>query len=415
MRDVLIVLLAVPAGVLCVAVGFVVGFWSLGFFLPGDYMRALTAFWIGDVSGILAVLPFLLVALDEERRWRRRLAGATVDIAIFVLMLATSLWLVFGAGFANELRFFYLLFIPVIWIAIRRGITGAALGVLAVQACVAAAVLVREYPAETFQAFQTFFIMIDATGLLLGATVTARYQAELQLQRHQAQADHVARITTVGIMGSALAHQISQPLASIATNAHTATLLLEANAAVPRQVRTALAQIASETERAGQVLRQLRDFIAEGRIDLRRIDIAEVVHRVAALVRRQNALVPVSLAVQAPRGLPVYADAMQLEQVLLNVVNNAVEATLASGPLRTVGVAARSTEESIEITVDDEGGGIEPELASRLFEPFVTTKSHGMGLGLAICRTIVEAHGGTIGFEARPHGGTRFAIRIPRA
>jgi signal transduction histidine kinase len=414
MREAVLILLLIPAGVLVVAMAFVATFAAFGFFLPADYFHAVRAFWVGDVSGILAVLPALLIVLDPDRRWVRRMQGSAIDLAVFALLLLVSIWLVFVAGFVNELRFFYLLFVPIIWIAIRRGITGAAIGVLAVQSSVAAAVLLRGYTSDTFLAFQAFFVILDGTGLLLGAVVTARYQAELRLRKQQAEIDRVARMTTVGVMGSALAHQISQPLASIATHAHTAQLLLmRADAASTERVRKTLDEISHETERAGQALRQLRDFVADGRIEKSEVDVLELLEKVATLLRRQHASSSIALNI-VPNVVPkVFADPIQLEQVLINVISNGIEATQSWRTRGAVTVAIRQAEHSVEILVEDQGPGIAPEIAQRLFEPFVTSKSHGMGLGLAICRAVMKAHGGGIEHHPLGENGTRFTIRLP--
>lgn len=414
MRDLALILLLIPAGVFIVAACYVGTFVMLGFLRPADYVRAMTSFWVGDVTGILALLPCLLLAMTRPSKWRERMRGATFDLIIFVTALSASLWLIFVAGLVNELRFFYLFFIPIIWIAIRRGITGAALGVLLIEASVVGAVLMKNYSSDTFLAFQMFFLIIGATGLLLGAVVTARDQTQLLLRRQQAEVDRVARLTSIGVMGTALAHEISQPLASIATYAHACQLRLDANPIPVERIRRELTDIIDQTARAGQVLRQLRDFVAEGRIQPRSVDLTGIVQRVSELLRRDTAMAAITLEVEADPLPKVIVDPVQMEQVLLNIMGNAIEATANMRPAGgTVRIRARVSRSMVDIVVEDQGSGVDSELGDRIFEPFVTTKSAGMGLGLTIGQSIMEAHGGKILHENMPHGGARFTIRIP--
>lgn len=413
-RDLMLILLIIPAGVLIVAGCYVAAFATLGFLRPADYLRAMTSFWVGDVTGILALLPCLLLVFTRDSLWRERMRGAGFDLIVFTVALGAALWLIFVAGLVNELRFFYLFFIPIIWIAIRRGVTGAALGVLAIEASVVGAVLVRGYSSDTFLAFQMFFLIIGATGLLLGAVVSARDQTQLLLRRQQAEVDRVARITSVGVMGTALAHEISQPLASIATYAHACQLRLNANPIPVDRIRQALSDIIDQTARGGQILCQLRNFVAEGRIQPRPVNLNEIVQRVSEMLRRDTAMTGITLDVQTGVLPEVVIDPVQIEQVLLNIIGNAIEATanrqIQGGIVRVRSHVSRNV---LDIIVEDQGAGIDPEFADRIFEPFVTTKSTGMGLGLTICQSIVEAHRGRILHANIPGGGARFTIRIP--
>jgi signal transduction histidine kinase len=414
MRAVASLLVLLPAGILAIAALYAGTFVGVGILKPEHFLRAVRAFWTGDVTGILALLPFLLV-LATPGRLRDEMRSATLDLGVFAVALAIALWLIYVGGTVTEIRFFYLLFIPIIWIAVRRGMAGAAIGVLAVQLTVVTSLLLRSYPPGTFLNFQTFLLIIGATGLLLGALVTARSQAELRLRKQQAELDQVARMMTVGVMGSALAHEIGQPLASIASYARASQMLLASGSAPSQRVTSMQGQILAETERAGQVLRRLRDILVHGRTDPQHLDIGEVVGKVVALLSRQPIAAHVDIAASLSNLPRIVADPLQIEQVLMNIASNAVEATAETTPGGTVRVVARGLDGMAEIAIEDEGPGLTPELAKSMFEPFVTTKENGMGLGLAICRTLADLNGWRLDCANLPNGGARFAIRIPSA
>ena len=225
----------------------------------------------------------------------------------------------------------------------------------------------------------------------------------------------MSRLTAMGEMASALAHELNQPLAAIANYMKGSRRLLE-----NRQdqslgpVSDAMQKAADQALRAGDIIRRLRDFVSRGESERRVEDVKKMIEEASALalVGAKDKGVHVRF-VFAPGLDYVLADKVQVQQVLLNLVRNAIDA-MESVPTRELVVSTATAPGSmIEISVSDTGGGIAPEIAEQLFQPFVTTKRHGMGVGLSISRTIIESHGGSIAQRPNPVGGTIFTFTLP--
>ncbi len=244
--------------------------------------------------------------------------------------------------------------------------------------------------------------------------LTERQNTEARLQELQAELFHMSRFTTLGEMASTLAHEINQPLTAIANYLKGCRRILERMEGDPvPMLRDAVNQAAEQALRAGQVIRRLREFVARGEIGRHVENLPKLVQEASALalVGAKERGVRVGYSFD-PAAELVLADRIQIQQVLVNLIRNAIEA-MYDAPLRELTVATAKTDGMVELSVTDTGTGIAPEIAAQLFQPFMTTKPHGMGVGLSICRTIVESHGGRIWAEPRPGGGTvfRFTLR----
>ena len=245
--------------------------------------------------------------------------------------------------------------------------------------------------------------------------LTERQQTEARLQELQSELVHMSRLTAMGEMASALAHELNQPLAAIANYMKGSRRLLE-----NRQdqgldtLRDALDKAAGQALRAGEIIRRLRDFVSRGESERRIEDLKKLIEEASALalVGAKDKGVRVRFAF-APQLNYVLADKVQVQQVLLNLIRNAIDA-MENVPTRELVVATSAAPNNmVEISVADTGSGIAPEIADQLFQPFVTTKSHGMGVGLSISRTIIESHGGSITHRPKPAGGTIFTFTLP--
>ena len=240
-----------------------------------------------------------------------------------------------------------------------------------------------------------------------------RQERERRLRDMRSELIHLSRLSELGQMVSALAHEVNQPLTAIGNYIRASQRLIES--ADLARTQSALEKAAKEASRAGDIVKHLRDFIRKSDSDKRMEDLATTIEEtmVLALVGAERS--DVSLEVQLdPEASTAFIDKVQIQQVLLNLIRNAIEA-MSGGPRRFLAVAARpSANEMVEVSVADSGPGLATEVREKLFQPFVTTKENGMGVGLSICRSIVEGHGGRIWAENNPGGGTVFRLTLPR-
>jgi two-component system, LuxR family, sensor kinase FixL len=245
--------------------------------------------------------------------------------------------------------------------------------------------------------------------------LTERQQTEARLQELQAELVHMSRLTAMGEMASALAHELNQPLSAIANYMKGSRRLLEnSEDARAATLRDAMDKAGDQALRAGQIIRRLRDFVARGETERRVEDVKKLIEEASALalVGAKDKGIRVSFDFDA-RSDFVLADKVQIQQVLLNLMRNAIDAMEACERREMVIATSPVTENMVEISVADTGSGISPEISAQLFQPFVTTKSQGMGVGLSISRTIIEAHGGSITPRPNPGGGTIFSFTLP--
>lgn len=245
--------------------------------------------------------------------------------------------------------------------------------------------------------------------------LTERQQTEARLQELQAELVHVSRLTAMGEMASALAHELNQPLSAISNYMKGSRRLLENSKEEQASlVRDAMDKAAEQALRAGQIIRRLRDFVARGESERRVEDVRKLVEEASALALVGAKDKGVRVRFDFAPGLAfVLADKVQIQQVLLNLMRNAMEAMEGCDRRELVIATAALPDKMVEISVSDTGSGIAPEVSAHLFQPFVTSKASGMGVGLSISRTIVEAHGGAIAPRPNTGGGTVFAFSLP--
>lgn len=246
--------------------------------------------------------------------------------------------------------------------------------------------------------------------------VSERRRAERELAQQREELTHLSRVAALGELAGSLAHEINQPLMAIMSNAQAAQRFMASASPDLGEVRAAIADIVEDDRRAGEVIRRLRALLRKGEVQLGPLDINDVVAEVLRLSRSELMNRGVAAATELATGLPtLLGDRIQLQQVLLNLVLNACDAMQGSPGNRQLAVRTGLADgNAVEVSVTDCGRGIPPVDLERIFEPFVTSKDHGMGLGLSVCRTIIGAHGGRLWAENMSGGGATLKFVLPR-
>ena len=248
------------------------------------------------------------------------------------------------------------------------------------------------------------------------ANALSRRQAELEAERLRQDLAHVGRVSTVGELTASLAHDLSQPLGAILNNAQAAQRLLEADPVSLEEISEILRDIVEDDKRAAAVIQRLRGLLKKGDLERVSLDPNEVVSEVVRLAKGDAAARRVGLRVEVADGLPrVRGDRVQLQQVVLNLVLNGMQAMreLRTGRRHLAIRTASDGETLVAVEVEDSGVGIAEEHLEKIFQPLYTTKDDGLGMGLSIARTIVEAHGGRLEARNNAHGGATFRFTLP--
>lgn len=411
-RDILMLTLvaAIAASVAVLAhVGFLVG---LGRLPAEKFLQAAFRHWVGDIIGIVTTAPLVLVLWQQ----REDIWPLLIDLVLPLLGVLLLSWIVFGLEITDEFKFFYLLFLPLIWMAVRHGMKGAVVGIAATQGAMMAITTWLHYEAGIVTALQALMLILALTTLLLAAIVDERRQAEANLHDHQLSLAKMTRLSLAGEMASGLAHELNQPLSAIVNYIKAAQGLLALPEPRSVEAQDALGKASSQAMRASQILGRLREFLQKGEPELEIIAVQDLIGEAQALIAPTLKRSQARMTVLLPSGLrKLRADRIHVEQVLLNLIVNAIEAMSVLAPFeREVAIEAANLQNGmVEISVSDKGPGIAPEIEGRLFEPFASSKNEGMGLGLMICRTIIEAHGGNLWHDATVKGATVFRFTLP--
>ena len=257
--------------------------------------------FIGDLTGIIGLLPALLTWRSAWERWNEiTLSAKVIDLGVFFAGLGAALLLVFGNAHEKELQLFYLMLPPVIWIAVRHGLAWSAAAILVDQLALVGTIALMGFSSNDFLSCQLLSIVISATGLILGAVVTQRHDAEHLLRRQQAELARHARLTTVGAFGAAVVHEISQPLAAAATFAHSSKRLLEEKPVNAELLRETVENVEQETRRAGAIVERIRHFLDRGDLHWSSIDLGEILRRLVSALADEARANGVALRISSP-------------------------------------------------------------------------------------------------------------------
>jgi two-component system, LuxR family, sensor kinase FixL len=324
-------------------------------------------------------------------------------------LLGLTMWVIFEGLGGDPSRHFYLVFLPLIWIAVRSGWNGAVVAIAVVQIGVVIGIRGESGTDLPVIELQAFVAALTLTGLYLGMMVQERERAFTNLKES-------LRLAAAGEMAGAIAHEVSQPLTALTNYGRSAQLLLAQGATATQQVPGVIEKMLAEAERAGDVVRRLRDFFRTGTTRLEAVPVEALLASARTVALKMIGSRRIAIEVQSESGLPaLYVDRLQIELVLRNLVANAIEALEGlsghDGHVRLL--ARRQTIDHICLIVADSGPGVPEAMRDALFEPFSSGKASGMGLGLAVSRAIAEAHGGSL--EARMNERSEFHLVLPCA
>jgi signal transduction histidine kinase len=405
-RDALRLVAVVSVGALVTGVLYIAALLASGVGPLERPFAALMRFWIGDAVGVLVTLPIVLMLSRRERRAQLRDMLRQPEMLGYAAATAAAVALVFLSPEAEQVKLFYVLFLPLILVATRYGMVGASAAAIVVQGAVIATGELAGYQALTVFEFQALLIALTITGLFLGVTVDERRRAEAELRR-------TLRLAAAGEMAAALAHELNQPLTAVASYARAGRTIAEAPAPDRALLLETLGKLVAESTRASDVVRRLRDFFRSGATQLAPVAVASLAATAIERMRERAEAQGVALALEAEGDLPeVLVDATQVEVVIRNLLANAIDAAVAGPQPRRVAVrVVREGAALLRACVEDSGAGVSEPDAERIFEPFETTRASGMGMGLAISRAIVEAHGGRLWVE--PGSAGRFCFTLP--
>ncbi len=390
-----------------------------------DIVKVFSPLLIGDMIGIAVVTPLLLrFVFRQYSVTLRNLLVIAPEGALYLAAIGAALWAIGGNESLYGFRLFYLLFVPVVIAAVRHGLDGTCFSLAVTQFGLIGLLHLSGYDAAAFTEFQAQMLALTVTGLIVGVVVSERESADraardaqARLMEKQAGAAHVARLNLVSGMASALAHEITQPMTAVRALARSAQHLLSTPGGDLARAHSNLEALLAHIDHAGAVVRRMRDFMRRGRPHVSTIDTRKMLEDALTLAFAEASAKHVSLELDVPHWLPsVYGDHVQLEQVVLNLVHNAVEAITDAGlPQGQVRVIAReqTPPPRIEIGVLDNGPGVAEHLAACLFDPLATSKQDGLGFGLSISASIVEAHGGRVWLQCGKAGATEFRFSVP--
>lgn len=392
-------------GSLANSVLFVSGLVFAGLLPSPGWPAAVMRFWVGDAVGILVTLPLLWWLQDARRRLIFRTTVLRWETLGYVSLVLLLLWLTFAPGAEINFRYFYVLFLPLVWAASRQGLAGAIFCASCLQLGMLGAGWIWEAEGVSIFELQMRALMLAIVGFLIGVAVDEQRRAASELRQS-------LRLAAAGEMAAALAHELNQPLTALAAYGSAGKQLLRGGSG--EQLGSVIQSMLRESERAAEIVRRLRDFFRTGATNLERFALADLIEAALDPFRGKAAAAGIALSAGAVPDIHLHADRLQLEVVLRNLLANAFEAVAANPEDRR---KVRVTTELLEadqlcIRIEDSGAGLAASISDQAFEPFVSTKSSGLGLGLAISRSIAEAHGGSLVAELGNHGCFKLILPV---
>ena len=420
-----------------IIVPFGTAFWGAAFTISNHFGTHYWVEWrnLGISNGVTAVVlvPALLLAVNRlsgrgGRVTRARMIEGSL-LALGIVMVGAFVFDKVPAGPETSPALLYAPIPLLIWAALRFGLGGisAAMLVVTFQAIWGAmhgrGPFLLQSPAENALALQMFLIVTGTPLMFLTVvledekrSLQALHEVEEEARHHREQINLLSRVSLLGEMTASLAHELNQPLSAIISNANAGMRFIDRGKEDPETLRDILVDVVAAGHRAHDIIQNVRNTIKKGDPSRHRLNLNELVTKVAHAVRPDAVAYSCEVETSLAKDLPlIEGDSVQIQQVLVNLVSNAFDAMRQTPPgRRKVEIStAGDGDGKVRLSVRDHGTGIRTEVHDRLFDQFFTTKEHGLGMGLAIVRSIVEAHGGQIDAENVADGGARFYFTLP--
>jgi two-component system sensor kinase FixL len=360
---------------------------------------------IAETAGMLVVVPLAYCMSDNDLRGEFIVRVLKWETLAYSALMAMVLFFALRHP-ASDSVVYYLLFLPLVWAAARQGMAGAVCAAVVLEVGVTAAAIVPSREAARIPDVQMLVMMLTLSGFLIGVAVDIAQRASQELRQS-------LRLAAAGEMAAALAHELNQPLTALSVYASACQRLAGGEDADPLLQKT-IHSMVHESQRASNVLKRLREFFRTGSTALEHLSLSELIQSAVDPFFRQAHDSNIALVVESLPEITISGDRVQLEIVLRNILANAVQALedVPEQDDRRVTVTAQVEGNWVSIRIADNGPGIANKIRARLFEPFISLKSSGLGLGLAISRSIVETHGGALTVEPSPHGVLRIKLPI---
>lgn len=404
-RELLAWIMLVIIGTLLMSATFVSTLTLTGVLVWEQWADAFIRYWVGDAVGVVITMPLIAMLMDERGRAFLRSALRRWETPLYGSITIAAVWFTLGLGPA-EVRYFYIVFVPMVFAALRGGLAATVLTATVAQLAIIVVVQTRGFETVTVLEVQMLAAVLVLVGFLVGVFIDEQRRLGAELRQS-------LRLAAAGEMAAALAHELNQPLTAMTAYGAACEELVR-QGAPPDRLRDVVKRMVSESRRTADIVTRLRDFFRAGDTRLVQVRVEELLSAAAEPFAARLERSGIALSVDPVDDWRVLVDRLQLEVVLRNLIVNAVESVeeLPEGRPRWIRVRAESAGPGrISIAVEDSGPGPQPEHEVGLFEPFHSGKASGLGLGLAISRSIAEAHGGRLWAEAADHG--LFKLMLP--